>query len=127
LNAILDEFAEAHTVRRVRKATRRQLLEILHSTRALDTALAAFIDHHGCRDGKGRVPHSLGQYLFALRDHSVVGLGRITGPERLQFNSAIVVPRNRYAHEAGTFPSGEAEVNSLLAEMGACLTVVTRL
>jgi hypothetical protein len=127
LTGIRAEFGEVYAVRKVRRATRRRLLEVLHSTRALDTALRAFVAHHGCRTSRVPVPTSLGQYLYALRDHTVAGLGRFTEPQRAHFMSSIVIPRNRYMHEAGLFPTADADIQTLLSEMDACLAAVSRL
>lgn len=126
-SAIQAEFSEVYAVRRIRRSARRRLLEVLHSTRALDTTLAAFVTHHGCRMSNGKVPKALGQYLYALRDHSVGGLGTLAEAHRKQFQTGITNRRNRYMHEAFAFPVTDVEVRSLLAEMDNCLTVVTRL
>lgn len=127
LSDIRSEFGEVYAVRKIRRATRRRILEVLHSTRALDTTLGAYVGHHGCRTPGKPAPKSLGQYLYALRDHGVAGLGRLTDAHRRHFNSTIANPRNRYMHEAGAFPPAEADVQVLLSEMDTCLTVVSRL
>jgi hypothetical protein len=57
----------------VRTRSRRYLLQVLHSTRALDSALSAFVAHHAIPNAG----HSLGSYLVALRDHTLAGLGRL--------------------------------------------------
>jgi hypothetical protein len=124
---IQAEFGEVYAVRKVRRADQRRLMEVLHSTRALDTALAVFVDHHGCLPSNGRKPTGLGQYLYALRDHSVSGLSRLAEGHRQRFNAAIARPRNRYLHQAATFPASDAETQVLLAEMAALVTVVIRL
>src|SRR6266478_7446913 len=85
LTSIQSEFAEVYAVRKVRRATRRRILEVLHSTRAVDTALRAFVVHHGCRTPGKPAPNSLGQYLYALRDHTVAGLGRFPESQRHHF------------------------------------------
>jgi hypothetical protein len=127
LQKIRDEFAEVYAVRKVRRATRRRVLEVLHSTRALDTTLRAFVGHYGCRQPGKPLPNSLGPYLYALRDHSVAGLGHFTEAQRLHFYSKIAGPRNQYMHEAGVFPAADADVQALLSEMHACLSAVARL
>ena len=126
--AIQDEFNEVHLVRRVRRDARRRLLEVLHSTRALDTTLAVFVGHHNCHSPRHRnAPNSLGGYLYALRDHSVPGLQRIAEPHRANFQQQIVAIRNRYMHEAGSMPTNDTDIQSLLSEMHACLALVSRL
>jgi hypothetical protein len=124
---IQSEFAEVYAVRRVRRATRRRILEVLHSTRALDTTLRAFVGYHGCRSPGKPLPTSLGQYLYALRDHTVAGLSRFTEAHRRHFTLTISNPRNRYMHEAGAFPTADLDIQTLLSEMDACLAAVLRL
>ena len=124
---IQAEFGEVYSVRKVRRNARRRILEVLHSTRALDSTLAAFVSHHGCCSPGSKPPKSLGQYLFALHNHTVVGLGQLADAHRRRFNSNIVNPRNRYMHEAGAFPIADSDIQTLLSEMHTCLAVVARL
>ena len=126
LGNIQSEFAEVHAVGRIRFVRRRRILEILHSTRALDTTLRVFITHHGCTGRRG-TPRGLGQYLCALRDHSVAGLGHLTPTDTQRFVRNISDERNRYIHEAGKNPTADVDVQILLSEMHACLTIVSRL
>ena len=127
LNDILAEFDEVHAVRKIRRDSRKRLLEVLHSTRALDTTLAAFVGHYGCRAPGSQPPKTLGQYLRALRDHGVTGLNRLAEPHRHRFQAAIADRRNHYMHQASAFPPDDVEIQTLLSEMATCLTVVTRL
>lgn len=124
--AIQSEFHEVHAVRKLRQRSRRRLLEVLHSARGLDTALKTFVSHHGCQSS-GKKPIAMGQYLFALRDHSVSGLGKITEAHRKQFQQTIVSKRNVFLHEAGTVPLTDTEVSTLLADMHACIAQVVAL
>lgn len=130
--SVLAEYGEVYAVRKIRRGTRRRILEVLHSTRALDSALSHFVGHHGCRgrtrSGRpARAPNSLGGYLMALRDHTVAGLRRLPAAQQSHFQSHIVDVRNRYMHEADAYPVGDREVQLLLAEMDACLAAVVRL
>jgi hypothetical protein len=59
---IQGEFNEVHRVRKVPQAARRRLLEVLHSSRALDTALSVFVAHHKCSNKRP----TLGSYLVSL-------------------------------------------------------------
>ena len=127
-----QELGEVYAVRKVRMKSRRRLLEVLHSTRALDTALKAFVVAKGClpRPKHGRpvrAPSSLGGYLTALEEHSIAGLNRLTAAERRHYQTSIVNVRNVYMHEAGAFPAIDSEVQVLVSEMHACLTAVSRL
>lgn len=121
------EFHAVHQAGRIRNPDRRRILEVLHSVRALDSGLKAFVQHHGCQEAGKPPPNAMGSYLHALQKHSVAGLGKITGTQRSHFQTAIVSRRNTFLHEAGTFPSNDAEVDTLLSEMHACLTTVVGL
>lgn len=119
---IIDEFDEVIRVRGLQPRRRCRLLQILHSTRALDSALAAFLDYHGCR-GEAKPP-SLGGYLKILTGLTelTTRTGYVT-PNRLPqhardgYQKKIVKNRNRYMHESGKYPVNDAEISDLLAEM----------
>lgn len=127
LQACQQEFDEIHLVHKVRSDLRRRLLEVFHAARAIDSTLAIFVTGHGCRDRKGRAVSNLGGYLVALREHSVPTLRRITGPQKRRFKKRITDPRNRYIHIAGSRPSTDQEVVEFVAEVAACVAVVSRL
>jgi hypothetical protein len=125
---VQSEFGEVHAVRKVRMSSRRRLLEVLHSSRALDTALKAFVSHHRCSGPKiKKAPTGLGSCLFILSNHATPGLGNLTATQRALFQSNIVGKRNLYLHEAGAFPSTDSEVNVLLADMDVCLATIVAL
>lgn len=121
------EFDEVHLVRKVRRNSRRRLLEVLHSARGLDTMLRTFVQHYGCTSNPLRPPNAMGSYLYALRDHTVGGIGKINETHRNLFQSRIVLNRNKYLHEAGTFPLDDNEVNILLSDMHFCISTVIAL
>jgi len=120
---IQREFDEVLLARRVIKRSRKRLLQVLHSTRALDSTLKEFTDLHGCLPN----PPSLGSYLYALKDGSCAAIARISAVERRHYQASIVKPRNEYMHEAGRTPTDDPEVLALLAEMEACLQRVLSL
>ena len=122
------QFNSARTGRRPLAAPigRRQLLKVIRSLQS-STRMSAFVGHHGARKGGAAPPKTLGAYLIALEQHSVVGLGALTAAQRAHFYLRIVKVRNTYMHEAGAVPSTDVDVQSLLSEMHACLTVVSRL
>lgn len=117
------EFEEVLLARRVLKRSRKRLLQVLHSTRALDSTLKEFTDLHGCSPSSP----ALGRYLYALRNGNCTSLGRISEQERDRYQTQIVDLRNRYMHEAGLMPANDSEVLTLLAEMEACLQRVLTL
>lgn len=121
------EFNAVHQAGRIRNSNRRRILEVLHSARALDSALKIFVQYHGCREPGKLQPNAMGGYLHALQKHTVAGLGQITSIQRTHFQSAIVSKRNTFLHEAGAFPNNDVEVDTLLSDMHTCLTTVVAL
>jgi hypothetical protein len=125
---IIDEFNEVVLVSGLKPRKRYRLLQILHSTRALDSALAAFLDYHGCR----RNAKSLGAYLKRLTDLTTNRPG-LTIPNSLplqakdRYQTNIVDNRNRYMHGSGEYPVDDAEITNLLAEMHDCLVTILAL
>lgn len=124
---ITREFREVHAVRKIRKSARRRLLEVFHGARALDTLLSTFVNHYGCQVPGKKPPKAMGPYLYALRDHTVSGLGHLAEGHRSTFQSNVVTKRNHYLHEAGAFPMTDSEVNVLLADMDTCISIVMAL
>lgn len=117
-----DEYEETYRANRVRKQSRRWLLQVLHSTRGLDTFLGEFLKRHGIGAGK-----SLGSHLHKLKSHSCATIGQIDAPYRARFQGSVVDPRNKYMHNAGVSPANDAEVQTLLSEMDSLLVIVTTL
>jgi len=112
---ITTELTQVYTAGRVRLVGRRLLLQVLHSTRALDSTLAALILAAG-----GQGPTSLGNSLNHLRQVGLNG-NRLTETLRIRYQNGIVRPRNVYMHQAGAYPANTTEVGQLLADMQACL------
>ena len=121
--SIQAEFDEVLFARRVLKRPRKRLLQVLHSTRALDSTLKEFTNLSGCLPNRP----SLGSYLQALRSGNCTSLRRISERERHYYQTQIVQLRNNYMHEAGLVPANDSEVLTLLAEMEACLQRVLSL
>jgi len=120
---IQAEFDEVLLARRVLRRSRKRLLQVLHSTRALDSTLQEFTDLHGCLPSRP----SLGRCLYALKSGNCASLEQICEQERHHYQTQIVDLRNRYMHEAGLMPANDSEVLTLLAEMEACLQRVLSL
>jgi len=112
LTDIVEELKEALRINDLQPTKRRNILKVLHTMRALDSVLRAFLDHHGLRGDK----HSLGDYIKKLHSHNAPHLQKLTGPEKDMYIRNIANPRNKYMHSANRYPTGEAEVNNLVAE-----------
>jgi hypothetical protein len=123
-NVVLPELSEVYSSRKVQHGNRKRLLQVLHSTRALDSSLSQFTSYHQCR-GRAR---SLGQYLRCLVNHASPTL-RYSLPDllRRRYQAAIVDRRNDYMHRAGAFPMTDGEVAQLLSNMDDCLSIVVGL
>ena len=117
---ILGELNEVYRVHSVEPPRRRYLLQVLHSTRALDSTLKAFVNYHGCPVNG----NSLRPYLDALANHKLGHLGNLPEKSRKRFVEAIVYKRNRYMHEAGATPTTEQEISIIISEMESCLSMV---
>jgi hypothetical protein len=121
---VIDEFEEVIRVRRLEPRRRCRLLQILHSTRALDSTLAAFLDHYGHRG----TSNSLGGYLHALSQLTPGKTpNKLSDRARLRFQKNIVDDRNRYMHGSGEYPLDDTEIRKLLAEMQDCLATILAL
>lgn len=120
---IVAEFREVGLCRAVHSRNRRRVLQILHSTRALDSALKGFAAHHACTAR----PPSLGGYLRAFCRPVPGVTGQLSSADYLTFRQRIVDRRNHYMHEAGAFPATDTEVMTLLSDMHHCLTTVLAL
>lgn len=110
---IRAEYSQVVNVASVKKRNRRLLLQILHSTRGLDSALRALIRTNGGTIRR----NSLGSYL-----HELVRMGKIHQSERQRFQNIIVYARNRYMHEAGAYPNNSNEIHRILVEMDMCIS-----
>lgn len=118
---VIREFQEVLDADRVRRVPRRLLLQVLHSTRALDTGLSALLTAGGV------IPStSLGRMLRQLESPGLHG-NQLPAGTAAYYQACIVNSRNRYMHEAGTFPSVAMEILTLLSDMDACLTQAYRL
>ena len=121
---IQDEYAQVVGAKNVSGRNRRRLLQIVHSTRALDTCLQVFTAFYGCSPQQP----SLGGYLRQLGGHGSTTLkGALSTAHRSRFQKTIVDVRNRFMHEAGAYPQSDQEVGALLSEMQSCLVEVLSL
>ena len=122
-NSINSEFKEVLRLSKVTPNTRKNLLRILHSTRGLDTCLRSFLDNHNIRNGS----QSLGAFLLNLQNHQNQNLSNLPQAARERFQKSIVDIRNQYMHSAGKVANNEGEVNLLISEMEACITIILNL
>lgn len=103
--------------------SRRLLLQVVHSTRCLDSILAAFLQ----QENISTTSRSLGGYLKTLQTHSRPHRRQLAEASRRRYQRSIVDPRNRFMHEANAYPAGDRELHDLLVEMHACITEILAL
>lgn len=113
---VVDEFEEVYRARLVRRRNRRWLLQVLHASRAADSAVGAFLGAGGITP----VPNSLGPRLDKLAIPGVHG-NRMPVSEVASYKKGFVAKRNRYVHEAGAYPT-EVEAATQLADIDTCLS-----
>ncbi|MGN6293916.1 MAG: hypothetical protein ACTHMV_14315 [Chitinophagaceae bacterium] len=123
INKLKGEFRQVLEVDVISPARRKNLLKVLHSTRALDSTLRAVLDHHGIRNSS----HSIGKYLTQLATHNSSSLGRLTQSERHKYQNTVANIRNLHLHSADSYPKNDSEVNDLISEMQALMTRVAGL
>ena len=92
----------------------RWLLQVLHTTRALDTCLSRAVAQRGWTVATP----SLGAYLVKLRAEGI-----IVEHQRNHWQTKLVQPRNTYMHSANKMPTQQQSKN-LLSEMDACMSIV---
>lgn len=92
----------------------RWLLQVLHTTRALDTCLSRVVAQQGWTVS----PPSLGPYLTKLRSQGI-----IVEHQRHHWQDNLVNPRNTYMHSANQMPH-QHMADDLLNEMDSCMSIV---
>jgi hypothetical protein len=126
---VLKEFEEVKRVDSMPIEEKiRRLLQILHSTRALDSTLAAFIKNYGYTDPSdpSKKVKSLYGYLHLIcfGNPATANIRRLNESDLKKYQQKIVHERNRYMHEADAFPIDDLEIMLLLSEMNECLAKV---
>lgn len=123
LNKLKLEFKQVIEVDSINPTKRRNILKILHSTRALDSTLKAILDYYTIRGSN----YSLGKYIYQFAGHRHPILGKISASERDKYIREISNIRNNHLHNADSYPKNEREVFQLISEMQALITRVTSL
>ena len=123
VNKLKTEFKQVIEVDVINPSKRKNILKILHSTRALDSTLKSILDHHHIRNGK----HSIGQYITQLTIHTNTSLGTLSQSERAKYQRSIADVRNTHLHTADSYPRNDSDVYELISEMQSLITRVTSL
>jgi hypothetical protein len=116
-----EELKELGGVARVTPERRKHLLQLLHATRSLETALKEVIRSHGTKPA-----NSLGPVLRQLTQIPVGSPGHLTQANSDRFRRTVRVARNKFAHEANAFPRTARETEGILSEIEACFVIAVR-
>ena len=119
LVAVNRELEELGRCTRLQPLTRQRLLQVLHASRALDTCLSSILRANNITPN-----HGIGKMLHQLRSMPPATRGYLNYSAASAFVASIANPRNRYAHKAASFPSSTREVDRLVAEVHACMSMV---
>jgi dsDNA-specific endonuclease/ATPase MutS2 len=121
LNRVDQEFQEAGRVARLSPEKRRHLLQVFHGMRGLESALKEVVKSHGFTPEKtlGRVLHQLNKFPASHAAH-------LNAKELNRFLHSIKDVRNRFMHEADSYPRTAREADQVLGEIAACLSLLVR-
>lgn len=117
-DAVADELTEFINCARIQPLHWRRLLQFLHTSRALETALMSVCQERGLP----AIPKpSMKAYLNQLANCVPAAL-----PQALKDICATRVSdiRNRLAHGAGAYPAGDLQLNSGFDAARTCLALL---
>ena len=120
-NHVDQELQELAAVARINPEKRKNLLQLLHAIRSLETALKEVVRSHGISPG-----HSLGPIFRQLESIPYGQPGYLNAANARRFGQNVRVARNRFSHEANAFPRSARETESILSEIEACFTLAVR-
>ncbi len=113
------ELEELSNCNRIGPERRKRLLQVLHSTRALDSTLGKLISHYG------QVPEtSLGPRLSQLKNLPSGQRGHLSHATIDAFRRAICSKRNKFVHTANAYPTSSNEVDGLVGDIQSVLTAL---
>lgn len=119
MQAVDRELQELGRCLRLQPVTRQRLLQVIHASRAFDTCLGSILR------ANGKVPQSgIGHMLHQLRTLPPAMRGYLNHSGAVAFSTSIAHPRNKYAHTAGSFPTSTQEVDRLVSEVHACMSII---
>ena len=102
---------------------RRELLQVLHTARLLDSFLSAFLASNAITFPP---PKSMGSYLKGLRNHHRPNVDPLPEHRRNHHDKHVIRIRNHFLHQAGAFPT-KKQADELVSSMQVCLAEVANL
>lgn len=119
LNHVDAELAELGGCDRIKTVHRQRLLKVLHAGRAIDTTLGVILQ------ANGQAPnHGIGARLKQLSSLAPATRGYMDGTTVGAYRNSVAKVRNRYAHNAGAFPTSTLETAKFVSEVHACMTLI---
>jgi hypothetical protein len=94
---------------------RKNLLQVFHGMRALESGLKEVIRSHG-QNPKG----SLGGFLYQMHGFASNHPCHIDASTLGRFLGSVRMYRNRIMHEANAFPRTNREAERILGDMASC-------
>jgi hypothetical protein len=122
LHAVDSELREIVNVSKVHLERRKHLLQVLHATRALDTALGTMLAGYGIAP----VPHSIGPRLSKFGTLPAGHAGYLAQNTIGQFKRSICGPRNDFIHKADAFPRSFREADRLVSAIESCFAMTIK-
>lgn len=119
LNHVEEELSELGSVERAKPVKRQRLLKIIHASRAIDTTLGVILDVNGITP-----LHGIGKRLAQLKTLPPATRGYIDHPTMVTYRASVAGVRNKYAHNAGAFPTATLEVEKFVSEVQACMVLI---
>lgn len=119
MQAVDLELKELGRCVRLQPLNRQRLLQVLHASRAIDTCLRSILVANGITPKSG-----IGKMLHQLSALSPTTRGNLNHSAAVAFSASIAHPRNKYAHTAGSYPASTQEVDRIVSEVHACLTII---
>jgi hypothetical protein len=117
VGAVLSEYDRFVGAARLRHRDRQTSLQIFYASRAIDSLLVHVVRWERTRPGGTPGRHSpeptLGGSIRFIRDYGING-HRFSRPTRDDLLHDLTHQRNRFMHEAGSFPTN-AEMTQFLA------------
>lgn len=114
-----SELEELGNCTRTQPLKRQRLLQVIHAGRSIDTCLSIILAANGVSAG-----HGIGGKLNQLKSLHPSTRGYLDHATATAFRISIADKRNRYAHNAGAFPTSTNEVDTFVSEVHACLSMV---
>jgi hypothetical protein len=105
--AVLDEYDRVISAESEKNILKRASLQILYSSRAIDTLLAIIVkrDFANRRQAPSDPYFTIGSSLNHLKNQGLVSGKKLNVSTYNDLDDKVLSKRNRYLHKAGIFPS----------------------